>query len=38
MTTKERWKEIGDIDESLIIWYGDDWIFQRITKDLKKRC
>ena len=38
MTTKERRKEIGDIDESLIIWYGDDWIFQRVTKDLWQTC
>jgi len=36
MTTKERRKEIGDIDESLIIWYGDDRIFQRVVKDLKQ--
>ena len=36
MTTKERRKEIWDIDESLIIWYGDDWIFQRVVKDLKQ--
>ena len=36
MSTNKRLERIGEIDSRVIIWFNDNWLVNRITKDLMR--